>query len=147
MDLIIALVVTTLISWLLGFFQILPWVTLPVAVSWGLAVLFILTGISHFAPMRKDMVRMVPSIFPFPAAIVFITGVLELLGVIGLLLPMTRFWAALCLVVLLIAMFPANIKAAVEKISLRGKPAQSLWTRLPEQIFFIALLLFVAFAQ
>lgn len=147
MELLIALVATTLIAWLLGFFQILPWVTLPIAVSWGIAVLFTLTGFSHFAPMRKDLVRIVPSIFPYPEAIVFITGVLELLGALGLLLPMTRFWAALCLAFLLVAMFPANLKEAVKKLSVRGKPSQSLWTRLPEQILYISLLMFIAFAS
>ena len=143
MDLIIVLGVTTLIVWLLRFFRFFSWMTLPIAVSCGLAMMFLSTGIAHFTPMKQDLVRMVPAIFPYPEALIAITGVLELLGAIGLLIPKTRFWAASCLMLLLIVMFPANIKAALEHLPL-GEP---LWTRVPEQLFYLAVLAFVAFSS
>lgn len=65
MDLIIVLGVTTLIVWLLRFFRFFSWMTLPIAVSCGLAMMFLSTGIAHFTPMKQDLVRMVPAIFPY----------------------------------------------------------------------------------
>ena len=132
MDLIIVLGVTTLIAWILRFFRSFSWMTLPIAVSCGLAIMFTSTGIAHFTFMREDMVRMVPAIFPYPEALIAIIGMLELLGAIGLLIPKTRFWAASCLMLLLIVMFPANIKAALDHLPRVG---ESLWTRAPEQLF------------
>jgi len=75
-----------------------------------------------------------------PLWLVYITGVLELLGAAGLLLP--KYWspAGVCLIALLIAMFAANVNAALKGITLRGKPATPLWLRTPMQILFIALL-------
>ena len=59
-----------------------------------------------------DLVRMVPPRFPRPELLVTVTGVLEILGAIGLLIPATAKLAALCLALLLTALFPANIHAA-----------------------------------
>ena len=147
MEPIIVLGVTTLIAWLMRFFRFFHWMTLPIALSCGLALMFTVTGISHFTPLKQDLVRIIPAIFPYPAALVALTGVLELLAAIGLLIPKTRFWAASCLMLLLIVMFPANINAALEHLTLMGEVAPSLWTRLPEQLFYIAVLAFVAFSS
>ena len=57
-----------------------------------------------------------------------------------MLLPKVRGVAGVCLIVLLVAMFPANVRAARERLPLRGKPATELWLRLPMQIFFIGLI-------
>jgi uncharacterized membrane protein len=57
-----------------------------------------------------------------------------------LLLPRTRAAAGLCLILLLIAMFPANVKAARENMMVAGRPATALWLRAPMQVGFIALL-------
>ena len=51
-----------------------------------------------------------------------------------------RTVAGICLIVLLVAMFPANVRAARERLPLRGKPVTALWLRLPMQIFFIGLI-------
>jgi uncharacterized membrane protein len=83
------------------------------AVSVGLAAMFVMTGVAHFVPpMRRDMIAIVPPGLPAPGLLVTITGVLELLGAAGLLLPQTRAAAAACLFVLMLAMFPANVYAA-----------------------------------
>lgn len=83
---------------------------------------------------------MVPNVFPHPLALIYITGVLEFLGAAGLLFPEFRAAAAFCLIALLILMFPANLKAARDHLTLRGKPATPLWLRAPMQLLFIALL-------
>src|SRR5699024_5554547 len=64
-----------------------PW---PVAIRWGLAVMFTVTGISHFAGMRDALIAMVPPWLPSAAALVTVTGILELLGAAGLLVRPTR---------------------------------------------------------
>jgi len=108
-----------------------------VCARFALATMFIFTAISHFAPTRKDLIAMVPPSFPRPDVLVTITGVLEFAGAIGLLLPSTRLWAAGGLILLMLAMFPANVSAARRGIQLRGKMATPLWVRAPMQVLFI----------
>jgi uncharacterized membrane protein len=104
----------------------------------ALATMFLFTAISHFAPMRKDLIAMVPPSLPRPDVLVFVTGVAELAGAAGLLYPPTRFWAACGLIMLLLAMFPANVSAARRSVQLRGRTVTPLWLRMPMQILFIA---------
>ena len=73
----------------------------------ALAALFVMTGVAHFI-VTEPMAEMVPPPFP-PVATVLATGVLEIVGAIGLLVPRTSKLAAWCLFVFLIAVFPANI--------------------------------------
>jgi uncharacterized membrane protein len=107
---------------------------------YALVVMFIFTASAHFNKMKHDLARMIPAYFPHPLLLVYITGILELLGAVGLLLPEFRRLAGLCLIALLIAMFIANVNAAQKGVTLRGKPATPLWLRIPMQIFFVALL-------
>jgi uncharacterized membrane protein len=100
------------------------------AIAVGLAAMFVLTGIAHFAPaMRADLVAIVPPRLPAPGLLVTSTGVLELLGAVGLVLPATRTAAAVSLLLLMLAMFPANIYA-----SRMPDPPTSMTTRLPLRI-------------
>src|SRR5215471_14693934 len=78
----------------------------------ALALMFLFTATSHFTPMKKDLIAMVPPGLPRPDLLVLLTGIAELAGAIGLLIPATRYWAALGLIVLMVAMLPANISAA-----------------------------------
>jgi len=110
----------------------------------ALALMFLFTAAAHFNRMKDDLIRMVPPSFPNPRALVFATGVLEIAGAIGLLLPPTRRLAAWGLALMLIALFPANVSAARRGLTLRGKPATPLAIRLPIQILFLAVVLWVA---
>jgi uncharacterized membrane protein len=100
--------------------------------------MFVFTAVSHFAPMKRDLIAMVPPGLPRPDLLVFATGVLELAGAVGLLIEATRFWAACGLILLMAVMLPANISAARRGIELRGRPATPLWIRVPMQILFVA---------
>lgn len=71
------------------------------------------------------------------------TGVLEILGGVGLLIPQTTRWAAIALILYLIAIFPANIYGARHRIPIRGYPHPSIAVRLPFQILLIILLWWV----
>lgn len=114
--------------------------------AYALALMLLLTASAHFTAMKEDLVRMVPAAFPFRRQIVTITGYLELLGAIGLLIPATRGAAGICLALLFLAMFPANVNGAVRKLSLRGRPATALPLRVPMQIVFIGAALWAALA-
>jgi len=107
---------------------------------YALAVMFTFTATAHFNKMKHDLARMIPAYLPRPLLLVYLTGVLELLGAAGLLLPQFRRLAGICLIALLVGMFVANVNAAQKGVTLRGKPPTPLWLRVPMQIFFIALL-------
>jgi uncharacterized membrane protein len=108
-----------------------------VSARFALATMFVFTAVSHFAPMRKDLIAMVPPSLPRPDLLVFFTGILELAGAAGLLFEATRFWAALGLILLLVALFPANVSAARRGIKLRGHRVTPLWIRAPMQVLFV----------
>ena len=115
------------------FARIVGWAGVDYANSWtaaiavGLAAMFVLTGVAHFAPpTRADLVAIVPPRLPAPGVLVSVTGVLELLGAVGLLVPPTRVAAAACLPALMLAMFPANVYAAR-----MPNPPRSMTAKLP----------------
>jgi uncharacterized membrane protein len=115
----------------------------PAAIAVGLAAMFAVTGIAHFVnPLRRDLIAIVPPQLPAPALLVTVTGVLELLGAVGLLYPPTRAAAAIALGVLMLAMFPANVYA-----SRIPNPPKSMTTQLPlrtvEQLVFVGAALVV----
>jgi uncharacterized membrane protein len=110
----------------------------PQAVAVGLAAMFVVTGVAHFVnPLRRDMIAIVPPRLPAPGLLVTITGVLELLGGVGLLYPPTRVAAAGCLFLLMVVMFPANVYA-----SRMPNPPKSMTTRLDvrtaEEVLYLA---------
>ncbi|HEV2326969.1 MAG TPA: DoxX family membrane protein [Terracidiphilus sp.] len=117
-------------------------VNLPLRIA--LALMFFLTASAHWGKGRQDLIPMVPPVFPRPALLVSITGVLEILGAIGLLIPITARPAAICLAVLLIALFPANVRAARHRLTILGRPVPSLVLRTCIQLVFIAALAIVA---
>jgi uncharacterized membrane protein len=102
--------------------------------------MFCFTAAAHFNSMRPDMIAMVPPFVPNPALMVTFTGICEILGAIGLLIPRTRRLAAIALIVMLIAILPANIHAAQAGVTLRGAPATPLVPRIALQGLFIGLL-------
>jgi uncharacterized membrane protein len=106
----------------------------------GLAVMFFFTAAAHFNSMRPDMIAMVPPFVPNPGFMVTFTGVCEILGGIGLLVPRTRRIAALALILLLLSVLPANIYAAQAGVTLRGAPPTPMIPRIALQLVFIAVL-------
>ncbi len=109
------------------------------AARWALSTMLLFTASAHFTKMREDLVRMMPPSIPWPRAMVFFTGLCEIAGAVGLLLPRTRLAAGIALILFFIAVFPANVRAARSGVALRGKPATPLWVRAPMQILFIFL--------
>ena len=133
---LVVLVIVTVLLRVLGALGVraLGW---HAALRGGLAAMFVLTGISHFVGMRPDLIAMVPPALPHPALLVTVTGVLELAGAAGLLHRRLAPWAAGALGLLLVAMFPANVYAAMEGLTLGGSPAMALAPRTLLQLLFL----------
>jgi len=98
-------------------------------------------GANHFvspAPYLGMMPAEIPESLHAP--LVMISGIAEMLGGLGLILPATRRLAAWGLIALYIAVFPANLNMAINGIPLGGHqlPAWALWGRLPLQLLLIA---------
>jgi len=109
------------------------------AVRIGLAVMLMFTASAHFTGMRYDLARMVPEAVPYPMAVIYFTGVCEILGAIGLLVTRVRRVAGVALIVFFVAVLPANIHAARAGVTLWGEPATPLVVRVPMQLLFIGL--------
>lgn len=104
-----------------------------------LSGLFIVAGLLHFL-FPEAYVRIVPPQLPFPRTLVLVSGAAEVLGGVGLLIPRTRRVAAAGLIILLVAVFPANLQMLLDARS-AGVPVASellLWLRLPLQLLLIA---------
>lgn len=110
-----------------------------------LAALFVAAGVSHFL-WPGVYVAIVPPMFLGREALVYISGVAEFLGGVGLMFEATRRVAAIGLIALLVAVFPANIYAALHGMELAGRavPAWLLWARLPIQPLLIGAVWLVA---
>jgi uncharacterized membrane protein len=117
------------------------WTSLRVA----LAGMFLLTASAHWGKRRADLIRMVPDVFPRPDLLVTLTGILEILGALGLLLAGTARLAGFGLSLLLLCLFPANVRAARDKMTIGGTPVPPLLPRTVLQILFIAATLAVTF--
>ena len=115
----------------------LPWHD---AVRVGLAVMFVFTATAHFTSMKRDLAAMIPPPLTGALWLIYITGVFELAGAAGLLVPAVTRFAAWSLIAMLVALFPANAYAALNGVTLRGRPATALWLRTPLQLFWIAAL-------
>lgn len=113
--------------------------TVLLVLKWVLGLAMIGVGIMHFTATR-GFEAIVPKVLPAPKLLVWVSGVAEIAGGVGLLIPMTQVWAAWGLIALYVAVFPANINMAINDLPL-GKtkvPRWAQWARLPLQAVFIA---------
>ena len=104
-------------------------------VLFGLAVFFIFFGIDHFINPDFYLSIMPPS-FPLHKEAVYISGFFEIVGGVGVLIPRFRKIAGWGLVVLLIAVYPANIYMAVTPEAFPDIPVEMLYFRLALQFLF-----------
>jgi uncharacterized membrane protein len=106
--------------------------------------MLLLTASAHCGKRRPDLIAMVPRRFPSPGLIVTITGLLEIAGSIGLIVEATHRVAGLSLAMLFVAMFPANVRAATQKLTIGGRPVLGVVSRGVIQVVFIAAALLCA---
>jgi uncharacterized membrane protein len=125
------------------FFRLLGYLGVPFFAVWqhalraALAAMFLLTASAHWGRRRADLVRMVPPRFPLPAAMVTLTGLAEIAGAIGIVWQTTAPWAAGGLILLLLAVFPANIYAARHSLAIGSRKVTSLPLRTVLQAVFL----------
>ena len=110
----------------------------------ALVTMFLFTGTSHFTGMKHDFAAMIPPPLPDDLWLIYLTGAFEVAGAVGLLIPRTRRLAGICLALLLVALFPANVYAAHGEIPFRGEAATPLWIRTPMQLLYVGLVLWTS---
>ncbi|AFZ31445.1 membrane protein-like protein [Gloeocapsa sp. PCC 7428] len=104
-----------------------------------LAIAMIIVGALHFTH-SNGFEKIVPDYLPHSLALVYISGFLEVLAAVGLFIPGVSRFAAWLLVVLYIAVFPANLYQAVNNIEVAALPHDPplIWLRFPFQVFLVA---------
>lgn len=115
---------------------------IPILKRTGLTIVFLwfaFGGVAHFALTELEM-RIVPPAIPWPRAAVLVSGVFELLGAAGILIPATRRAAGIGLFLLTIAVTPANVYM-LQHAELFNVPRWALIVRLPFQVLLLALIL------
>ncbi|MGB8031376.1 MAG: hypothetical protein WCF30_17120 [Terracidiphilus sp.] len=113
----------------------------PHSLCAALGAVFLLTASAHWGKRRPDLVRMVPRNICSPGLWVSVTGVAEIAIAIGLQIPFLAGWTAGIAILMLCCLFPANIKAAREHLTLLQKPVLPILPRLVLQLIFIGALL------
>jgi uncharacterized membrane protein len=104
----------------------------------GLSVFFIFTGVGHFV-RTQGMAAMLPPSLPYRIELVYLTGILELLGAIGVWIPRLTRLTGLLLILMLIGILPANIYSANNRVDFGGHETGPVYllVRIPFQLFVI----------
>jgi uncharacterized membrane protein len=114
--------------------------------NFAMCIMLVFTGAAHFK-FEKGMAMMVPQFIPNKSQVVMASGIAEIILGIALLFPFVRFYAGVLLVLMFLALLPANISAAKRKVNYEkgtydGPGPQYLWFRIPMQILLIAWVLY-----
>lgn len=106
-----------------------------------LALVFFNTGLAHFYD-AEGMVQLVPPFLPLRTELVYATGVLEIMGAAGLLMPRLQRLAGLALILFLVLVFPGNIYGAVSHVGPGGHELGPIYllARAPFQALLIWML-------
>ena len=100
------------------------------------SLLFILGGVAHFTN-SSFYLPMMPKSLPFPLELVYISGVIEIALGVGLLIPRLSKYSAFGLILLLLAVFPANINMYLNAEDFPDATETALLVRLPIQLLLI----------
>jgi len=105
---------------------------------WVMGAFYILSGLNHFLS-ADAYIAIMPDYLPWHSQLVFLSGLVEVGLGIAVLIPATRVAAAWGIIVLLIAIFPANLYVAMNDLPYVGdEPSTVLnWLRLPLQLVLI----------
>lgn len=130
--------ITSLIISRLGFGKF-DW---PLSGRIAMSIMLSFTSIGHFI-FSKGMAMMIPNFIPLKKTIVYITGFIELIAAVGILIPQTQRTTSILLIIFFILILPANINAAIKHIDFQkatndGSSTEYLWFRIPLQVLFIA---------
>lgn len=98
-----------------------------------MAGLYLAAGVLHFV-LTSTYMKIMPPYLPEPKLLVEVSGVAEIMGGVGLVLPETRRAAAWGIIALLVAVSPANVQMALDHAKWPGIPVWLLWARVPLQV-------------
>ena len=101
-----------------------------------IAVFFIAGGIAHFV-VTDSYIAAMPDYLGYHKELIIISGVFEILGGVGILVPQTRLLAGYGLIALIIAVYPANINMALHPEKYTDISELFLYIRLPFQFLFM----------
>jgi uncharacterized membrane protein len=104
----------------------------------GLSLFFAFTAMGHFVK-TQDMSLMIPPFVPYRIELIYLTGILELAGAIGVWIPRLMRLTGLCLIFMLLGLLPANIYSAINRVPFGGHDAGPVYllVRVPFQLFVI----------
>lgn len=97
------------------------------------ALSFAGVGILHFLS-PEFFVKIMPNYLPYHLELVYVSGAVEIIGACGLLVKRARRFAVITLILLLVAVFPANINMACHPEQFASIPSWLLYLRLPLQL-------------
>ena len=101
-----------------------------------MSIFYVLSGVNHF--ITPDIyLAIMPPYLPYHLELVYLSGAIEIFLGLGLLIMKLRKWAAWGIILLLVAIFPANIYHLTSGGAGLGTPLWALWARLPFQLLFI----------
>ena len=125
------LVVATLAARMAGAVGMRALTDWSACMRWGMAAALIFFGTDHLLTTERYL-PMLPSFLPAPEAVVQFTGLCEIAGAVGLLVPRFRRLAGIMLAIYFVCVFPANIKNAIDGLDVEGLPQAGwyYWVRL-----------------
>ena len=109
-----------------------------------LAAAYLAAGVLHLY-MPAPFLRITPAWVPFPATVIAFTGLCEVAGAIGLMLPRLRWWAGVMLAAYAVCVYPANIKHAYDQVIIAGE-LHSLAYHAPRLLFQPVIVWWALFA-
>ena len=109
----------------------------------GLSLFFLFTGIGHFI-RTEPMAAMLPAAVPYRVELIYLSGVFEIMGAIGVWIPKLMKITGVCLILMMIALLPANIYSAFNHVRFGGHEYGPgyLLVRVPFQLFVIVWIYF-----
>jgi uncharacterized membrane protein len=104
----------------------------------GLSLFFVFTAIGHFGK-TAGMVAMLPAFLPYRVEVIYLTGILEILGAIGLWIPRLVRLTGVCLIAMLLGFLPVNIYAAFNHVDFGGHGVGPVYLllRIPFQVLVL----------
>jgi uncharacterized membrane protein len=107
----------------------------------GMSAMLFFTALGHFI-FTKGMAMMIPPNIPFKTEIIYLTGVIEILLGVGLLIPKLSIYSGWFLIFFLLLLLPANIYSSLkhidyQKATFDGNGLSYLWFRIPLQLIFM----------
>ena len=136
---LIALISTFLILWLANTFVAKGFLSLSLMGRIALAVMLLFSGSSHFYK-TDEMLQMMPDFLPNKRNLVYLTGVLEIVAAVGLLINRFAKLSSIAVIIFFIAILPANVIGSMKRVELGGMQhgPDYLYFRIPLQLLFIA---------